>query len=464
MIRLFVIFGLLLAAALGIAWFADHAGAVTIRWLDYRIDTSFFALAVLTGLLGVAGYILHMLWNWLVRGVPFWGPQRELRRQRQGFSFLNKAVVALAAGDKAKAQKLTSQALRLLPPQAFTHVIAAQVATEAGDKASAEGHFRALMADPDAALLGVKGLFHQAESQGDFREALALAEKAETLAPDSRWVLESLYRLKIRHKDWSGALTRLAKLEKSGNFDKKQASRDRAALYFSQALEADLSGAGDEASSLVAKALKEQPDFVPAVLLAAKFQKAGGDRRKASKIIKTAWQKSPHPDLAAAYSALDAMETPTEQLRRIKALIESAPGHEESLITLSEAALRAEHYEEARDALDRLAAGHPDKRVYALLVRLERAAGGEEAETRAETWGTAEKTAPPPPGWRCGNCGTPHDGWRAICPTCQNFNRIEWGAPYTVAMKRETAALKPSDPLVLLPGPLAVRNDAGGKT
>jgi HemY protein len=66
MLRGFVYLLLVAAAALGLAWFADRPGSLTLQWLGYEIETSVFVAVV--AIIGVVSLLLLSfgLITWLI--------------------------------------------------------------------------------------------------------------------------------------------------------------------------------------------------------------------------------------------------------------------------------------------------------------------------------------------------------------------------------------------------------------
>jgi len=56
MIRILLFILCVVAAALGLAWFADRPGTVTVEWLGYQVETSAFV-----GALAVAAVVVLLI-------------------------------------------------------------------------------------------------------------------------------------------------------------------------------------------------------------------------------------------------------------------------------------------------------------------------------------------------------------------------------------------------------------------
>ena len=61
MIRILLFTFSVVLAAIGLAWFADRPGSVTVEWLGYQVETSAFV-----GALAVAAAVVLLLLIWAV--------------------------------------------------------------------------------------------------------------------------------------------------------------------------------------------------------------------------------------------------------------------------------------------------------------------------------------------------------------------------------------------------------------
>ena len=427
MIRLVLLIVFLLAVGWASAWMVDHPGDLVINWQGWRVETSFAVVAVgmASALLVVAAVMA--LWGWARRDLPFLGSNRHLKRQRKGLEALNRAIVALAAGDAKEADRLVSRAGRLLPPQPMTHVIAAQAASLAGKKDVADKQYKALLKHPEAEFIGVRGLLTSAMRDGRDGEARTLADRALELEPKSPWALKTQVSLDVKKGHWSKAAETLATIRKLKAMQALELARLEGVVWFLQALEADL--AHDHAGALkyLEKATAKREGFIPALVLMARLLGAQKKVSKARKILAKAWAKNPHPDLAASYLDLAPMDTPSEKLKLIKGLIKGNATHLESHVALARAEIAAAHGFDARQNAQLALHDEASERVYALLADAELAAGDEGSPVRAEEAKAKACTASGGAGWHCTSCGTKAKTWVPYCPECHEFDVLEWG-------------------------------------
>ena len=193
------------AAMLGAVWLAERPGAVTAEFRGWRLDTSVGALMVAIVIAILVSIGLWLLYRWIV-GAPGallegWGDSRR----RRGYRELTQGLAAVAAGDGTEAQKHARKAEKLLAEPALTLLLSAQAAQLTGDRDGAKRAFNAMLDDEQMAFLGLRGLIGQALREGDQSQALAYAERAFTLRPQTPWVVHSLFDMQAQVGQWKAA-------------------------------------------------------------------------------------------------------------------------------------------------------------------------------------------------------------------------------------------------------------------
>ena len=159
-------------------------------------------------------------------------------------------------------------------------------------------------------------------------EFAARAHKHAALPWAARAVLDD----RAARGDWAGALAIVEANAAQKLIDKPTANRWRAVLKTAMAQElADRDANG--ALALAKEACALAPGLVPAAALCGRLTAAGGDTRRASKIIEAAYRRTPHPDLAAVYLRLRRGDSAADRLTRARALARLAPHDAESQIS-----------------------------------------------------------------------------------------------------------------------------------
>jgi HemY protein len=437
----FIKLGLVVAAAV---WLANRPGHVSITWLGYNIDLAVgTALAVLVVFILLL-YLIWRLWHIVRRAPNDFVLFRRNRRQAKGFKALTKGLVAVAAGDAAEAKRLARTAHGLLDHSPLTLLLAAQAAQMEGDEHAAGRYFEALAKNPEASLLGLRGLTTAALKRGDEAAALTHAEAALQSHAHAEWAAETAHRLQV--KLGKPAEESLKALVRAGAMTAKEGQHRRAILLAERArlhLLPETESADHDAGLRSAReALKLDSGLIPARLILANLLLRMGKKREATRLIEQDWDSNPHPLLARAYIEAEPGERPQDRMKRLERLQRQNPNHIETHRALGMAALAAGLWGEARRHLEKLVAAeragggisHATARAMAALEDGERA-DPKSAQGAVRQWLDAAAEALPDPAWICSVCGYPGEAgpasghWQAVCPHCSAIDSYRWQRP-----------------------------------
>jgi HemY protein len=348
-------------------------------------------------------------------------------RERKGYRALSEAMMALASGEARLALTRAQAAERLLGKPELTTLLVAQAAEAAGDRKRATEAYKTLLSDDSTRFVGVRGLLQQKLADGDRELALKLAEKAFQLRPKHAETQDILLRLQSDAGDWSGARTTLGAKMKAGTLPKDVYRRRDAVLALQQARTVIDEDASIEAREAAIEANRLSPDLIPAAAMAARGYVAKGDRKNATRVLKKAWEVMPHPDLAAAFAEIEPDESPTERLKRFKALTSLRTDNDETKLLQAELLVAAEDFPAARRALGDMATRHPTQRALALLAGIARGEGADDSVVRSLV--TQAIAAPRGPQWCCDKCQAIHASWHPVCSNCGSFDTLSWREP-----------------------------------
>lgn len=423
MIRTIIFLALIGAVAFAIGWFIDRPGSVEILWLDHQISTSVSVLIAAIVLLAAAVMIAWRLFVTVVRSPGRIAGRVRARRLRKGHHAITRGLVAIGAGDVEAAARFAGEAKRLVASEPLTFLLRAQSAQLSGDRGGAEQVFKAMLARPELKLLGLHGLFIEARRRGDMPAARALADEAVRIAPAPQWAGSAVLEFRCASGDWSGALQALDANYQSGLVSRALYRRQRAVLLTARA-QALLDGDREVAKAAAFEAVKLVPDLVPAAALAARLRSDAGDVRKATRIIEAAWRAHPHPDLAQVYVHVKPGDSATERLARAEKLAQITPGSVEGRLALAQAAIDAQAYAVARNALSPLTIT-PTQRVAVLMAQLEEKESGDVGRARA--WMARAVRAARDPVWTAD--GYVSDVWKPMSPATGRLDAFEWKVP-----------------------------------
>jgi HemY protein len=408
---------------LGATWIADQTGTIVMSWDVWRIETTLPVFALGLGLLVVASLLV---WS-AVRGL--WHAPTRLRRARlerrtaRGRDAITRGLLAIGYGDAAAARNHAKVARRLVSQDPLALLLHAQAAQLDGNADRAQRAFRTMAERADTRLLGLRGLFIEAQRAGDPAAAVAIAEEALKTSPSSIWASQAALGFRCARGDWAGALAILDRNVASGRIDKALYRRQRGVLLTARALELEKSDR-DLSRQNVMEAVKFAPTLVPAVVLASKYLSEANQMRRAMRIIEIAWLAQPHPDLADAYAHVMPGDSALLRLARVEKLSEKAPGHPESALAIARAALDASEFARARDALEPLIAA-PTQRVAMLMAEIEHREHGDSGRARA--WTLRAVRALHDPVWTAD--GYVSDHWRPVSPVTGRVDAFQWQTP-----------------------------------
>jgi HemY protein len=433
--------------AFGVAWVADRPGQIAITWLGYRIETS---VMVAAGAIIALVALAILLWS-AGRGILRSPEQVSLffrhRRAMKGYLAISRGLIAIGAGDSSVARKAADEAQRLSPGDPLALLLSAQSAQLAGDRASAERAFQAMTRRDDTKLLGLRGLYIEAQRRADPLAARRVAEEAAKVQPSLAWAGQAVLDDRCGAADWQGALAALDHMR--GGLDKAGYRRKRAVLLVARALALD-DVDRDGSRAAVLEAVKLAPDLVPAAALAGRRLAEAGEQRKAARILEAAWKINPHPDIAEAYANLRFGDTARDRLARMQKLADKVPGQREGALAVARAALDAREFAAARAALAPYLSA-PTRRIATLMADIEEAEHGDEGRVR-EWMGRAMRAAGDPV-WTAD--GVVSDRWLPVTPNGR-LDGFEWKLPLAeIGVARPvievTAPPKPVDVIAATP-------------
>jgi HemY protein len=438
MIRIILFLLLIALASLGAAWVADLPGDIVFTWGGWRGVTTPLKLSMI---LAIAIVVVVALWS-LLRGV--WRMPRRIRHGRRdrriarGRHAITQGLLAIGHGDSAAARAHAEVARRHAAQDPLALLLHAQSAQLDGDRGGAQRAFRAMAEREDTRLLGLRGLFVEAQRADDPVAAVMIAEEALKLAPASTWASHAVLGFRCAKGDWSGALAILDANLSAGLIDKATYRRQRGVLLTARALELE-NVDRDLSRDSAMEAVKLAPTLVPAAVLASKFESEAHQIRRSMRIVEAAWQAQPHPDLADAYAHVKLGDSARQRLVRVETLAAKAPGHLESALAVARAAIDATEYARAREALTPFIAA-PTQRVAMLMAEIERTEHGDSGRARA--WTLRAVRALHDPVWTAD--GYVSSTWRPVSPVSGRLDAFVWQTPLAALPSDKNATIEPS--------------------
>lgn len=433
MIRLaYWLIGSLLLTA-GIAWLIGLPGTLTVELLGYRMQPRLGVAAF--GLIAAVALVI-LTWGVVKRVVaaPFYFARRNQERRRdQGYLALSDGFIALQSGDALRARQLAREARNNLPKNGAAQLLEARADLALGEMHSARENYRALLSNRKTALAALAGLYDQARAQGRIEAALTFAQKALDLSPQVGWARDALFHELTRNGRWEEA-ARMVESEPSLTRDDKMRKRRRMAVV--DTARAQLKETQDPSVALdhALAALKLQPDFVPAALIAARIYANRGDSKRAMTLLRRVWRATSHPDVAMLYANAVQGAPATERLKRIRELVDAPPANKAGALVLARAAIDAFEWGEARAALSGFIGTEPSQAVCLMMAEIEE--GETSDHGKARDWWNRAQRAPRDPVWTADGITAPE--WEPVSPVTGLLDAFEWRVP-TSAIAARTA-------------------------
>ena len=438
MIRIILFLLLIALGAAGAAWVAEQTGDVVLSAGGWRIQTTLPVFVLGLGIVIVAAMMLWAIVRGLWRTPARIRHSRRERRQARGRQAITQGLLAIGNGDSAAARLHAETARRHAAHDPLALLLHAQSAQLDGDRDGAQRIFRTMAEREDTRLLGLRGLFIEAQRADDPVAAVMAAEEALKLSPSSSWASHAVLGFCCAKGDWAGALRILDNNQSAGLIDKASYRRQRGVLLTARALELEKVDR-DLSRESVMEAVKLAPTLVPAAVLAGKFESEAHQVRRSMRIIETAWLAQPHPDLADAYAHVKLGDSARQRLVRIETLAAKAPGHIEGALAIARAAIDAAEFTTAREALEPFIA-QPTQRVALLMAEIERTEHGDTGRARA--WTLRAVRALHDPAWTAD--GYVSDRWRPVSPVTGRLDAFQWQTPVAALPSERGEAIESS--------------------
>lgn len=419
------------AITLGVTWLLLVPGTISIEVAGYvmqpRIGVGVLALITLI-------FVAMLLWTILLKTLSapqYFRNRAQRKKQINGIDALSNALIAFYAGDAIRARQLAREAQGKLPQNAAAQLLEARAELALGHWGMAREHYRKLIDNPKTSLAALSGLYEQAEAQNRVDAALTFAHKAHSLEPDLLWARKAIFEDLTRNKDWAGALKMVHSEPTPTRADKQNKKRRLAILHTAIAGSLEIS-ASPEALDNARVALKLLPDFVPAVLIAARAHSNRGELRKSTSLLRRVWRVDNHPHVALLYANAQPGISPTERLSRLDDLIPTPPPDQNSAIIVAQIAIQAKAWDRARTVLETYIIDTPSQAVCVAMAQVEDGQGADHGKARQ--WLARAVSAPRDPVWTAD--GVTAQEWAPVSPVTGELDKFEFKIPTSVILSQ----------------------------
>ncbi|MEZ5812412.1 MAG: heme biosynthesis protein HemY [Rhizobiaceae bacterium] len=426
MIRILLFLFVVFCLGLGFAWLADRPGDLVMTFNGYQYHVTLMVAAVA----GVVVVAAMMIGWWLIKSI--WNSPRAVnryfraRRRDRGYQSLSTGLIAAGAGDIGLARKMDKQASGLLSgdQEPLLHLLDAQTMLLEGRHDEARAKFERMVDDPETRLLGLRGLYLEAQRLGEREAARHYAEQAAETAPQLTWASNSAIETRTLQGDWDGALKLVESQASTSQITKDEANRRRAVLLTARA-EALIDANPQGARAAALEASKLMPDFVPAAVAAGRALFRQNELRKGTRLLEAIWKKAPHPEVADVYVHARPGDSTQDRLKRARRLETLKRNHVESSLAVARAANDAGEYRVAREAIETALRLGPRESAYLLLADIEENETGDQGRVRH--WLSKAVRAPRDPAWTAD--GYVSETWAPVSPITGALGAFEWKVP-----------------------------------
>lgn len=450
MARILTFVAIVVLLGAGFAWLADRPGNMVISFQGYQYQVSLMAAAV-----GVTAIVAAVMLTWWVIKSIWYSPYTisryfRVRRRDRGYQALSTGMIAAGAGDAVLARAKNKEAAKLIrsDQEPLIQLLEAQSLLLEGDHESARQKFEQMIDDPETRLLGLRGLYLEAERLGDRTAARHYAGRAADVAPQLGWAADATIEEKVAEGDWDAALKLLDR--QKGQMERAAWNRKRGVLLTGKAMALfDTDPAASRSASLEADKLL--PDFAPAAVIAARNYFRSDEVRKGARLLEAAWKAEPHPDVADLYLHARHGDATHDRLERAKKLMALRSNNVESSLAVARAALDAKEHKLARSEAEAAIRMEPREAGYLLLADIEEAETGDIG--RVKQWLARAVKAPRDPAWVAD--GVVSRVWAAASPASGHIDAFQWKAPVDMT----GMLLEQDEPLTLPPARPAKKED-----
>ena len=365
--RTLILIILALAIAVGLGHVLQQdPGFIIVGYGGKFFRMSFVPFAVMVIVASLLVYLaLKALLQLLTVGKR-WKKWSTGRKQRKSHRALDDGLLALAAGEFVRAEKLLSQGAKSDDSPAV-HWLAAAEAAQGQDAIDRRDLYlsRAREAEPHAeAAIGLRRARMQLQNN-QLEQARAAAEYLSDRYPDNQQVLllrRDVYR---QDDDWHALLNLLPaiKRHRALSDDALESLEEQTSV----ALLGDYFGSLDELNAAWEKISKTGRSNPAALAKYATALVGFGQQEQAENMLRKALGQTWHQDLIQAYRRVEIGNSDL-QLERAEVWLKARPDDADLLITLASLAIKADHWDKARGYLDKLSKSQATPEAYQLLA------------------------------------------------------------------------------------------------
>ena len=344
-------------------------------------------------------------------------------RKRKGYKALTNAFFSLDSGENSSALIHSKNAIKYLKNDRLALLMNAKALEINGFHSKASEVYKNMLDIKASKLVAMNGLVKNKIAKGENNLALKFAYKNFELNSKNSEVIEKLYDLQIKEKDWKGAINTLYKKQKFFKLSRDILKRKESIFLFLESLKLKNENQIAASLNLVKESLRLSPDLVPAICHHAKLELSSSNLDRAEKILIKGWKLCPHPDISETFSNLINNESNSIKYERFQKLLKKEDNRLESLVLKIQLKISVEDFPSAMRDIKKIENIKSDIRLYLMMIAVEKGLGA--SEEKVKDLLSKAILCETNPEWICDNCNN-FGIWEAICSKCEKLDTYSW--------------------------------------
>ncbi len=400
-------------------WLGKHDGKILIQWFGWEIkSTPAFFLLILSSLV----FFLYLIFSLIVYIFSY--PKNTLRRLKKfklnkAKESLHSGIIASYYGNKSEVLSSLKKSKKYFQNTPLLLLLELQSSIfQNNDKAS----FLILTKMLEINVLkpiAIKGLISYAIRKKDFQLFKNILAKSIDKKFYFSWIKHEVFRFCIENSSWRILADYLESKRLS---NKKENKLIISSVYFQIASDYYEKKSLVKSKKFLNKALKLNKFFPPYIELYCQLE-ADKNKNELIKILKSYWIKNPNPNIGDCINIAFAKENNNSKLKILTKILNNQNDSYYKYLILGKFKYQAKIWGASKVALEKSLAFEPSKEAYYYLHKIhENITKDTIASVKCfKLYKNSEERC----FWNCMVCGKSFFKWKAICPSCKNFNSMK---------------------------------------
>ena len=396
-------------------------GIISIEWQGWLIESSMPIIAILILLLF---FIILILFSIIKKIIYFpkylYISHYDNKKSKADIAIIN-AFSAKYMGEIRLAENYSNQA-KFLNNTPLKLLLDSEINNYYGNKEKSLEHLKDMLNHPETLLISIKNITIEHINKKDIKNALKIINMSPKSKYTPKWFFYTSLQLNILDNNWAQVTNCIKNINKYTDPNKDSFNLIKSKIFLHKALEYHKNNNEIIEFKDIDKSLKFDPSFAPAIVLKSKllYKK---DKELGLAYIKKSWKKYSHPDISNFLINIFQNEAKSKLLKIIKSLINLNQDTYNNA-SLAQAALQAEAWPLARQAINLIPEKNWTKSVYLMMADLDKKEHGD--NNKYKFWQDKSLNALLDFSWGCTSCSYISKKWGLICPECSGLDSIQW--------------------------------------